>query len=341
MRKRIITAVVSVTALIALCIGILPMFATQTKGASLFYNEELELFGDALTYREYDGECFVPVDLFGTVPYIDLKIDTDQSTFIMKNTETDTYISALCLLDRALVNGEVVTLKTNTEVVAGDIIYYVPLDYISTLMGVSHEMYTMPSGKTAVRIYDRDSVMSFEALLRATSPEEFEGVPVVPPTGDSHKVRVAVLGFGPESAAVMDKLNEAGIRACFFVDEDDISSYPEVLVRAVCEGFEIGIVAETGADAKRINDIIYAYTKMRTHLVMGCEAACCATVTSTLDTAAFASYADYISGSLAEKSSVILLDGRTKAQESLLILTDSLKDHDDIYSVPFGIAYGE
>lgn len=265
--RRLTAAFLSVLLVLLAPVSLAGDGRTDANDVSLFYNEtaytagiEPMLIGDAY---------FVPVEMFSLVPYITLSVMPDENLFIMQNGRTGDEISALCAIDRAWINGEIVVFESHKTETDGGTYFYVDAEYIAGVMGLQTEVLTMPSGRTVLRLSDGGARLSLERLMKATVPAEFGSAAFDLP--ERTGVRSAVLSFigiNEYTPGIAEYLTENGIPACFFLSESDISSHPTEVASLASSGFALGIYVDSYSDiteADMTNGLLYGITMRKTH----------------------------------------------------------------------------
>ncbi len=269
------------------CILLGAWFSVQVRAAdvpSLFHNDERWYKDSTARLEMIDGIAYVPVDIFGMFPKIELSMDTRRGEFMLYNRTTGRYISVLYEAKIATVDG-VEEIYLNLYRLHGGY-YYVPAEYFCTVMGLQWDICKSDAAGSGMtfRIYDTSASLTLAELLAAFDSSDGTDT-ALPPSSDTQP---PVTGGTPERtvyltfntirpaylSSILQSLRQSGVKATFFFTKAELQLYPELLTAVLPDGHSVALTsgsARDGADflsqMNEANDILCGIAKFTTRIV--------------------------------------------------------------------------
>ena len=274
-----------IAAVLVISIGLGVLFSVHVSAASvpsLFHNDERWYRDNSAGLEVIDGLYYVPVDVFGMFRHIELTMDSRRGEFMVYNRNTGAYISVIYSEKIATINGEEEAYLNLYKLHGG--YYYVPAEYFCTVMSLGYEVRRGSGSAAGVtfRILDGNEVKPFDELLAPyDTPDSDSTTDTMPPVSDSSDTdptaRSNYITFNTLHRESLEKilstLEETGVRATFFVTEQELRDMPESVIAVCAAGHAVALRCETvdGVDSfleqmDRANDILYGLAKIRTHI---------------------------------------------------------------------------
>jgi len=288
MKNRKQKQCIAVVLMFCLLLGIL--FANTAYAdiadVSLYCNDEA-WYKDARykLYKIYQV-YFVPASLFDVFDDVQVVLNKSKNEFMITNSANETYVS-FNVDEDMIITHEGTEMYLKTYIFYGDE-YYVPAEFICSILGLSCEMWTEElTGDVSMRIVDGSETMNFsevlaiydpDALLRAPVDDDPLPPPVTdPPPSVDDTVRNVYLAFhlnganAENTGKILKILREKNITAAFFVTESFMKESPSAVMKIFSQGHIFGI--STGGDvldiaaAAHMNDLLRQSIKTAAHLV--------------------------------------------------------------------------
>ncbi|MBR3996215.1 MAG: polysaccharide deacetylase family protein [Clostridia bacterium] len=302
--KRKITAVVLAFAL-AFCIVIVSAITgSGSKYNDVTYRSYANLVEDSdipslfrndsvfASYKKYppvisDGIEYVPVELFQGLPNVKISYSNDESNFYIQNKNSNKYIS-FSIRDKYAVTGQNKVYEVEVPTFFG--VHYVPLRIVCTSTGIGCDTYNDGENKIyVIKVYTTPG-LSAKELIQIHAPQIYSSQPDSSGTNSgtddkpqiTYKPGTIMLfyfsdGFS-NAGSTLNTLLKQGIKATFFVTEQDIATYPDTIRRIYAEGHTLGLdfskeseeVFAEGVLEEKINSAekaLYETAKTKTRLL--------------------------------------------------------------------------
>ena len=279
-------ALIAAVLAVCICVGVLFSVRVSAIGApTLFHNDE-KWYKDSTAHLEMiEGIPYIPVDIFGMFPYIELSMDNRKGEFMLYNRTTGRYISVLYEKRIATVDGTEEIYLNLYRLYGG--YYYVPAEYFCEVMGLSCTLRDSDAmgGKT-MRLWDGTQSKTMEELLALYSSAGSDSVtpsvtdPPLPPdtSGVDRTERTVYLTFNTVRAdnlsLLIEMMREAGVQATFFFQAEELTAEPKLVTQILTDGHSVGLTAASAADTADFlsqmdtaNEVLYGITKMTTRIV--------------------------------------------------------------------------
>ncbi len=279
-------ALIAAALAVCICVGVLFSVRVSAIGApTLFHNDE-KWYKDSTAHLEViDGIPYIPVDIFGMFPHIELSMDGRKGEFMLYNRTTGRYISVLYEERMATVDGTEEIYLNLYRLYGG--YYYVPAEYFCAVMDLFCTMRDSDAlgGKT-MRIWDGTQTKTMEELLTlyagtgsdSSTPSVTDTV-APPDTSSVDKTeRTVYLTFNTVRAGnlslLLESLRDANVQATFFFRKEELTADPKLVTALLSDGHSVGLTAEKMTDTAEFlsqmdaaNEVLYGITKMTTRIV--------------------------------------------------------------------------
>lgn len=303
--KRNISNIVCFLSVIAM-LFITVIFSLHPAGVEgrpeLFINDKPWYNSAKYPIEVIDGVVYVPATAFAELSNIMMNASRDLDVFYIDNTVTGKFISFDRNNEYAFLNNEELVKNIKTYLY-GDVIY-IPLNFVSSAIGVSVSQYkSTATNTTYYRIYNGTQKLSFEELLKLYKPSALNPsdnttdttTPKVTDTtapdssDESSKepidpifVYLTFDGIPKSDSGIYAILKENGIPAAFFVSKDDMKSDIPGLIRIYNEGYSIILKDDDSSDVSDFsgyitylndtNRLLSQILKIKSHLVSSSSA---------------------------------------------------------------------
>ncbi|MBO5670111.1 MAG: polysaccharide deacetylase family protein [Clostridia bacterium] len=271
---------------VCICAGVLFSVRVSALGTpTLFHNDE-KWYKDSTAHLEViDGIPYIPVDIFGMFPHIELSMDSRKGEFMLYNRTTERYISVLYEKRIATVDGTEEIYLNLYRLYGG--YYYVPAEYFCQVMDLSCTLRDSDAmGEKTMRIWDGTQTKTMEELLAlytdhgpdSSTPSVTE--PVTPPdtSGVDRTERTVYLTFNTVREdnlfLLLETMRDANVQATFFFQEEELLAAPKLVTQLLTDGHSVGLTSAEMTDTadflrqmEEANEVLYAITKMTTRIV--------------------------------------------------------------------------
>ncbi len=271
---------------ILVCVIFTVMLSISIAGAliakpSLYVNDDVWYKDNSLRLEKIYEEFFVPVSIFDTFNNISVTVDRVNSTVLVNNSETGSYISFNTKESMAITHENKEMYLKTYNFYHGEC--YVPVKFVCEIMGLSTELWISPStSEYSMRICDGSQTLSFEEVLQVYNPSALETTapPIdsestVPPDTSSNDTekRVIYLMFGginQSTEKIISILNEQEIKSVFFAQKGETEKYFDAVSNLLASGHTLGIYSDISnmEEISEINEKISEFFKFKTRLVM-------------------------------------------------------------------------
>lgn len=272
--------------------------ADEYKAPTLFYNDTawaMDAYYPSLGFTVGAMEDFwIPLSFFEEFDNIRIRRGAarNHTIFVMQDTVSEKYLS-FNINDSTFAQTERGTLiQINTMLFSKE--RYLPMremcNYFDWTFEISDDHRT-------VRICDGKQTKSFSELLALYAPpvvgetdttEEAEAVTVpvtepVDPPPEFYRSRTVYLTFedieDTNTPVILDILAQYGAGATFFVSGEQMSRYPELILRIIAEGHTLGLHGMNGDETAirkteallssfdEENELLYALIRRKTRLI--------------------------------------------------------------------------
>ncbi|MBQ7981990.1 MAG: polysaccharide deacetylase family protein [Clostridia bacterium] len=276
-------------------VTVMPRVRAASAAPTLFYNDTAWAMDDYYPSLGFVTgameDYWIPLSFFEEINGIRVRRGPSKTitSFVIQDTLTGKYLS-FNLADSNYAQTERGTLLlVNTTLYSKE--RYLPMRDLCAYFGWSFEM---SEDRRSVRICDGGQRLDFAELLAIYDPPPLEtdtdDTPIGEQTGTGdgagevlYRAAVLYLTFedidGTHTPAILDTLAEYKVPATFFVTGEQLSSYPELVVRILTEGHALGLHGMTGAEDEvlttdgmldafaRENELLYALTHRKTRLI--------------------------------------------------------------------------
>lgn len=254
---------------------------------SLFRNDSV-----FSSYKKYppvisDGIEYVPVELFYGLPNVKISYSDDESNFYIQNKNLNRYIS-FSIRDKYAVTGQNKVYEAEVPTFYG--VNYVPLRIVCASTGIGCDTYNDGENKIyVIKVYTTPG-LSAKELIQIHAPRIYSSQPDSsgPNSGTDDRPQITyksgtiTLFYFSEGfsnvGSTLSTLSKHGIKATFFVTEQDIITYPDTIRRIYAEGHTLGLdfskeseeVFAEGVLEEKINSAektLYETAKTKTRLL--------------------------------------------------------------------------
>lgn len=273
-KKRALTAI-----LLAGAILFCAFFSLITRAddslPTLYCNDEVWYKATIVPLRIYHS-VYVPISVFEQLEGVTVTFYERNNTAMISRSDT-LYISFDFNRNSASVNeNERFYLMTYTE--GGE--RYVPLVTTCEYLDLQWETHTsVLDGSISARICDGKQTKTFEELLRRYNPAALDGktdppettAPSQPidPAENALFLTVDSLGDGERIPALLDLLEEFGVKAAFFITPDELVGRENLVLSILAGGHTLGFLVEKAGAADALaeaNARLMARFKLTTRL---------------------------------------------------------------------------
>jgi len=131
---------------------------------------------------------------------------------------------------------------------------YVPLLTVCDTLGLERETYRSEiDGSVSVRICDGSQQKTFVELIQrynpdavsvATTPPVTETTVFLDPVENAIFLGIDGFGAGERMEALLDLLDEYGVKAAFFITPEELERYPDLVLSVIAGGHSLGFLVE-------------------------------------------------------------------------------------------------
>ncbi len=279
-------ALVAAVLAVCLCAGVLFSVRVDAAGVpTLFHNDE-KWYKDSTAHLEMiDGIPYIPVDIYGMFPHIELSMDSRKGEFMLYNRTTGRYISVLYEERIATVDGTEEIYLNLYRLYGG--YYYVPAEYFCAVLDLSCTLRDSDAlgGKT-MRIWDGTQTKTMEELLalytgggsESSSPTVSDTTAPPDTSGVDKTERTVYFTFNTvrkdNLSLLLETMRDVGVQATFFFEKEEMTADPSLVTALLTDGHSIGLTTSAMTDTADFiaqmdaaNEVLYGITKMTTRIV--------------------------------------------------------------------------
>lgn len=281
--------------LLSLCLALLilvlsvPLSSPYVSAASsvaptLYCNDEPWYKDSDLPLVRYYSAYLVPVSIFEMLDGFEVVVDRREGEFMIIDRNTDSYMTFNYQHSYAMTNRGEEFYFVSYRMYSSE--YYISAETVCSYFGLGYEVYDSPyDGSVCLRINDDTAERTLTQLLYNHNPAAL-GVDITPPDTKiepyavGKKVYFMFEGIQETyTDRILEILRQYGLKATFFLSEEDIKNNPATVIRIYAEGHSIGIYVKTGVEGSglnfdnvmgqlgRSNQMLYQLLKIRTRLV--------------------------------------------------------------------------
>ncbi|MBQ9121504.1 MAG: polysaccharide deacetylase family protein [Clostridia bacterium] len=266
-----------------------PFSSNRVEAASsivptLYCNDEVWYKDSNLPLVRYYSSYLVPVSIFEMFDGFEVVVDRREGEFMVTNWYNDSYITFNYKDSYALTDKGEEFYFVSHRMYSSE--YYVSAETVCEYFGLNCEIYTSPyDGSLCLRISDDSATQTLEQLLLYYNPAAL-GVDTghtganIEPYAKGKKVYFTFEGISDSyTDRILNTLRRYGVKATFFLSEEDIANDPATVIRIYSEGHSIGIYVKTKTEGTvldfddmmgqlgRANQRLSQLLKIRTRLV--------------------------------------------------------------------------
>jgi peptidoglycan/xylan/chitin deacetylase (PgdA/CDA1 family) len=258
--------------------------AAASLAPTLYCNDDVWYMDARLPLVRYYSAYLVPVSIFEMFDDFEVVVDRREGEFMIINRKDNLYMTFNYTASYAMTDkGEefyfVSHRMYSTE-------YYISAETVCEYLNLECEIYTSPyDGSVCLRISDDTAEKPLSDLLLEYNPAALGAESLSPNTGIEPYAKGKKVFFTFEGIhetytdRILDILRRTGVKATFFLTEEEIAKYPSTVIRIYSEGHSIGIYIRTKvensvlnfddimAQLGRANQRLYQLLKIRTRLI--------------------------------------------------------------------------
>ena len=258
--------------------------AASSLAPTLYCNDDVWYMDARLPLVRYYSAYLVPVSIFGMFDDFEVVVDRREGEFMIINRKDDLYMTFNYTASYAMTDKGEEFYFVSHRMYSSE--YYISVETVCEYLNLECEIYSSPyDGSVCLRISDDTAEKSLFDLLLEYNPAAIGVESLSPNTGIEPYAKGKKVFFTFEGIhetytdRILDVLRRTGVKATFFLTEEEIANYPSAVIRIYSEGHSIGVYVRTKvensvlnfddimAQLGRANQRLYQLLKIRTRLI--------------------------------------------------------------------------
>lgn len=258
--------------------------AAASLAPTLYCNDDVWYMDARLPLVRYYSAYLVPVSIFEMFDDFEVVADRREGEFMIINRKDDLYMTFNYTASYAMTDKGEEFYFVSHRMYSSE--YYISAETVCEYLNLECEIYTSPyDGSVCLRISDDTAERSLSDLLLEYNPAALGAESLSPNSGIEPYAKGKKVFFTFEGIhetytdRILDVLRRTGVKATFFLTEEEIARYPSAVIRIYSEGHSIGIYIRTKvensvlnfddimAQLGRANQRLYQLLKIRTRLI--------------------------------------------------------------------------
>ena len=258
--------------------------AAASLAPTLYCNDDVWYMDARLPLVRYYSAYLVPVSIFEMFDDFEVVVDRREGEFMIINRKDDLYMTFNYTASYAMTDKGEEFYFVSHRMYSSE--YYISVETVCEYLNLECEIYSSPyDGSVCLRISDDTAEKSLSDLLLEYNPAAIGAESLLPNTGIEPYAKGKKVFFTFEGIhemytdRILDVLRRTGVKATFFLTEEEIADYPSAVIRIYSEGHSIGVYIRTKvensvlnfddimAQLGRANQRLYQLLKIRTRLI--------------------------------------------------------------------------
>ncbi|MDR2356539.1 MAG: hypothetical protein LBD92_00420 [Oscillospiraceae bacterium] len=289
MKKKLFALIAAIALIVCVC----PAAEVSRAAGMLCFtavNDTLMPLRTGTLPTYFGSTLYVPYNIFSYAGVYNARSTVDNAACLYSGRKRLDFYVGTATYDQSGKSFEGVTARYS------NLTLFVPLDFVCEFFGLTYTVtpqepasilrITSPdavySDKTFASRFRNQMLESYDEYMGSLSPPAPEPTPTPgegrppsptptpPPTYENVTVYLSFYGIGGEqSETILNALDAAGYKGCFFVGADDTARYPDAVRRAAGNGHAIGVLLSDGTrdEYDAVSSLLFEAAKIKTILV--------------------------------------------------------------------------